>query len=180
MGQYHYVASIDKKEFFSPRSLGFFLKQAESEGSLGGVGDLTLALITTSPMRGGGDWHDDNFDNEKRILGRWVGSRVVYIGDYTERADLPFLTNAEYRELMHAVWGRDFTSEGAEVPVKKNPSISAWHELDVELREFCTQNFDLEYTEEVWYMKELNGTRTSHTTVRSEFKAGSWRAEQYQ
>jgi hypothetical protein len=44
-------------------------------------------LTMTSPARGGGDLP------ETGISGRWVGDRVVIVGDYTEDADYPSYPN---------------------------------------------------------------------------------------
>jgi hypothetical protein len=37
----------------------------------------------TSPARGGGDW-----ESFPELSGRWVGDRVVVLGDYTDDSDL--------------------------------------------------------------------------------------------
>jgi hypothetical protein len=48
----------------------------------------------TSPSRGGGDW--ESFAD---LSGRWVGDRVVVVGDYTEDKDIPNYENAS--KLYH-------------------------------------------------------------------------------
>lgn len=83
MGQYHIVVNLDKKEMLDPHILGLGLKQWEHIGEAG-MGDAMYVLLTASPARGGGD-----LEEIKGITGRWVGDRVVVVGDYTEDSDIP-------------------------------------------------------------------------------------------
>ena len=65
-------------------------------------------LVMTSPARGGGDWP------ELEIAGRWVGDRVVILGDYTEDSDLPpELDGAKLYERLYNK-GNNITAEVAE------------------------------------------------------------------
>ena len=84
MGQYHYLANLDTKEFVT---LGG-AKQYEQTFYNGDLAHAMYLLTMTSPARGGGDWAETN------ISGRWAGDRVVIIGDYTEDSDLPDYPNA--------------------------------------------------------------------------------------
>ena len=83
MGQYHKVMNLDKMEQLDPYPLGLGAKQWEHIGEAG-LGDAMYVLLTASPDRGGGD-----LDEIQGITGRWVGDRVVVVGDYTEDSDIP-------------------------------------------------------------------------------------------
>jgi hypothetical protein len=83
MGQYHILANLDKNEVVHPHALGLGSKQYEHTGCEGSLAEAMYLLVMTSPARGGGDWP------EAELAGRWVGDRVVVLGDYTEDSDLP-------------------------------------------------------------------------------------------
>lgn len=83
MGQYHVVVNLDKLETVHPHALGLGLKQYEQIGEAG-LGDAIYLLTTASPNRGGGD-----LPFVEGVSGRWVGDRVVVVGDYTEEGDIP-------------------------------------------------------------------------------------------
>lgn len=83
MGQYHNVVNLDKLEMVHPHQLGLGLKQYEQIGDAG-LGDAIYLLTTASPARGGGD-----LPFVADVSGRWVGDRVVVVGDYTEDGDIP-------------------------------------------------------------------------------------------
>lgn len=89
MGQYHKLVNLDKKEIVSPYNLGLGAKQYEQTGDNGSISDALYLLVMTSPARGGGDW--ESFAD---LSGRWVGDRVVILGDYTEDEDIPNYPNA--------------------------------------------------------------------------------------
>jgi len=89
MGQYHKLVNLDKKEQVISYALGLGAKQYEQTGSDGSIGDALYLLLMTSPNRGGGDWKD--FPG---LSGRWVGDRVIILGDYTEDKDIPNYENA--------------------------------------------------------------------------------------
>jgi len=82
MGQYHKVVNLDKQEQVVAHNLGLGAKQYEQTGTAGSMSDALYLLLMTSPERGGGDWQ--RFDD---LSGRWVGDRVVVLGDYTEDDD---------------------------------------------------------------------------------------------
>lgn len=82
MGQYHKLVNLDKKEQVVSYNLGLGAKQYEQTGFEGSMSDAMYLLLMTSPARGGGDW--DSFDG---LSGRWVGDRVVVLGDYTVDED---------------------------------------------------------------------------------------------
>lgn len=95
MGQYHQLVNVDKKEVVHPHELGLGLKQWEHIGNFHGtLADAMYILMMTSPERGGGDLPITE------ISGRWVGDRVLVVGDYTEDSDVPSIPNAGslYRE----------------------------------------------------------------------------------
>jgi hypothetical protein len=120
MGQYHILANLDKDEIVHPHALGLGSKQYEHTGCEGSLSDALYLLVMTSPARGGGDWAENG------VAGRWVGDRVVVLGDYTEDSDLPPELNggllygylsengkditAEVGQALGKVW--DFTIEG--------------------------------------------------------------------
>lgn len=98
MGQYHSIYNLDKREVIHPHDIGLGAKQREHTGHEASLSDMLYVLTTCSPMRGGGDfWADINAD----FIGRWVGDRVVVIGDYAEQGDIP---NFDMGEIT-----RDFT-----------------------------------------------------------------------
>ena len=89
MGQYHVLVNLDKKEVVTPHGLGLGLKQWEHLGEFNGtLADAMYILMMTSPARGGGDFPSTN------ISSRWVGDRVLILGDYTQDSDVPSIPNA--------------------------------------------------------------------------------------
>lgn len=86
MGQYHSIYNLDKLEVVHPHDIGLGAKQREHTGHLASLSDMLYVLTTCSPMRGGGDFVAEvNAD----FIGRWVGDRVVVVGDYSEDGDIP-------------------------------------------------------------------------------------------
>ena len=94
MGQYHKLVNLDKKEQVVSYNLGLGAKQYEQTGTEGSMGDALYLLLMSSPSRGGGDW--DAFDE---LSGRWLGDRVVVLGDYTEDDDYAEYPN--FGKLFH-------------------------------------------------------------------------------
>lgn len=89
MGQYHTLVNIDKKEVVVPHALGLGLKQWEHAGHEGGsLADALYILMMTSPAAGGGDFPETD------VSGRWVGDRVLVLGDYTEKNAVPGVEDA--------------------------------------------------------------------------------------
>lgn len=81
--------NLDKKEFFSPHTLGDGLKALEQALSgPGGVPTALHALLTVSNGRGGGDYGTSH-PLAKEVLGRWAGDRLAIVGDYSEPGDIP-------------------------------------------------------------------------------------------
>lgn len=107
------TVNLDKKEFINPHKLGCGFKLWEQLANSPGVGSALIILQAAMPKaRGGGDfdldenWHgserkfpenncspgpmpEDYMVIAKRTIGRWVGDRVVLVGDYAEDSDLP-------------------------------------------------------------------------------------------
>jgi hypothetical protein len=106
MGQYHKIVNLDKKEVVHPYNLGLGAKQYEQTGQNGSMSDALYLLVMTSPARGGGDW-----ESFPALSGRWVGDRVVVLGDYTEDSDLKQYAN--FGKLYHQ--SEDWTDISDEV-----------------------------------------------------------------
>lgn len=79
MGQYWQVFNLDKKELLNPHAFGEGLKYREWVGSGMSVSAALSMLLTdgSSMGDGGGDTKPNEY------MGRWIGDRVVVIGDYT-------------------------------------------------------------------------------------------------
>jgi hypothetical protein len=105
MGQYHKLVNLDTLEWVDPSGLGLGAKQYEQTGVDGSLSDALYLLTMTSPQRGGGDWPITD------VSGRWVGSRVVVLGDYTEAEDLPEYDGigSLYERVTHT--GTDITPQ---------------------------------------------------------------------
>lgn len=86
MGQYHSIYNLDKQEVIHPHDIGLGAKQREHTGHTASLSDMMYILTTCSPMRGGGDITAEVM---KDFIGRWVGDRVVVVGDYAEQGDIP-------------------------------------------------------------------------------------------
>lgn len=104
MGQYHALVNVDKKEVVNPHALGMGAKQYEHTGFSGSLSDVLYTLVTTSPARGGGDFPKTD------ISGRWVGDRVLVVGDYTQATDFPEFPNLA-AEIFGEVGGYTDISE---------------------------------------------------------------------
>ncbi len=89
MGQYHKLINLDKKEQVISYALGLGAKQYEQTGESGSMSDALYLLLMSSPNAGGGDW--ESFPD---LSGRWVGDRVIVLGDYTRDRDIPSWPNA--------------------------------------------------------------------------------------
>jgi hypothetical protein len=106
MGQYHKLVNLDKREQVISYALGLGAKQYEQTGQNGSMGDALYLLLMTSPAAGGGDW-----ESFPELSGRWVGDRVVVLGDYTEDEGIPNYQNAaklyqdsaEYKDISDNV-----------------------------------------------------------------------------
>ena len=118
MGQYHSIYNLDKQEVIHPHDIGLGAKQREHTGHEASLSDMMYVLATCSPMRGGGDFWAEVMAN---FIGRWVGDRVVVIGDYSEQGDIPdfdMSTLADFtdisgqaRSFIFEVYGITFTNE---------------------------------------------------------------------
>jgi len=93
MGQYYMIVNLDKREFLNPHKLGSGLKLWEMANTCT-IAPALLALLACSNGRGGGDFEADS------IIGRWVGDRVVVVGDYSEPGDIPGI---EQPEVIYAL-----------------------------------------------------------------------------
>lgn len=89
MGQYHKLVNLDKQEFVDPHGLGLGSKQYEHTGFDGSLADAMYVLTMTSPAEGGGDFP------MTEMSGRWVGDRVLIVGDYTKPNAIPGYENSE-------------------------------------------------------------------------------------
>lgn len=91
MGQYWKPVNLDKKEYLEPHKFACGLKLVEQLGGLAGTGDaLVLLCAAQREVRGGGDFNvQPNDEVVKRVVGRWAGDRIAFIGDYSEDDDLP-------------------------------------------------------------------------------------------
>ena len=84
MGQYWIPVNLDKKEFIHPHDLGAGLKLWEQLANHPGTAAALILLQAAMPdPRGGGDL------NPNDVVGRWAGDRVVLVGDYGEKGDIP-------------------------------------------------------------------------------------------
>jgi hypothetical protein len=120
MGQYHSIYNLDKREVIHPHDIGLGAKQREHTGHEASLSDILYVLLTCSPMRGGGDFYAEVM---KDFIGRWVGDKVVVIGDYSEQGDIPdfdFSTSkyedftdlsGQARSFIYEVYGIRFTFE---------------------------------------------------------------------
>lgn len=98
MGQYWKPVNLDKREFINPHKLGSGLKLWEQLANNPGTGAALIILQAAMPKRrGGGDLQHNP------IVGRWVGDRVVLIGDYAEDSDVKDspVPASEIYELCH-------------------------------------------------------------------------------
>lgn len=116
MGQYHYIANLDRREYLHPHRFGDGLKLMEFSCSASGTLAGMSILLAASNGRGGGDLHmwTPNPDDPRgespwirsglnpeqsepedyarllaeHMIGRWAGDRVAIIGDYFEADDV--------------------------------------------------------------------------------------------
>jgi hypothetical protein len=79
MGQYYYVANLDKKEYLHPHHCGDGPKLMEFGLSSCGNMSCLAILLADGNGRGGGDLRSDN-----PIVGSWAGNRIVITGDYAD------------------------------------------------------------------------------------------------
>ena len=79
MGQYYYIANLDKKEYLHPHRCGDGLKLLEFGLSSCGTMSALAILLADGNGRGGGDLRTEN-----PIVGTWAGDRIVVTGDYAD------------------------------------------------------------------------------------------------
>jgi hypothetical protein len=89
MGQYHRLVNLDKQEWVDPHGLGLGSKQYEQTGCDASLADAMYVLTMTSPGEGGGDFPFTD------VSGRWVGDRVLIVGDYTKADAVPGFVGAD-------------------------------------------------------------------------------------
>ena len=103
MGQYHYVANLEKREYVDPNGIGSGLKAWEQAMNLPGTPIALFLLTIAQNGRGGGDFNPElNWDIEENpdgVIGRWAGDRIAIIGDYWEPSDEIALKNN-----LHGLW----------------------------------------------------------------------------
>lgn len=86
MGQYWIPVNLDKHEYIIPHSLGCGLKLREQIRCQYVGAALILLLAAHKEQRGGGD-PDVDYPAARQVIGRWVGDRVILVGDYAEDDD---------------------------------------------------------------------------------------------
>jgi hypothetical protein len=80
MGQYHYIANLDRGELISPHTLGTGLKLWEQLANHPGTGAALIVLLASaSNGAGGGDLRSDS-----DVIGSWRGDRIAMVGDYDD------------------------------------------------------------------------------------------------
>src|ERR1043165_8172790 len=87
MGQYHYLANLDKKQVIHPHQIGNGLKLREQVGWEYSTATALVMLLASSSKdggRGGGD-----FRAKHPLVGSWAGDRIAFVGDYAEAGDIP-------------------------------------------------------------------------------------------
>ncbi len=131
MGQYHVLANLDKKEYVSPHVLGLGLKQLEHLSGDASIPQALYILLITSVARGGGDL------NETKVSGKWVGDRVVVLGDYTEDSDCVSIPN------FGSLYG-DINAEKTE-----------WTDISLDVREAFIALFSATYSGDGWARRTL-------------------------
>jgi hypothetical protein len=137
MGQYHFVANMDKREFLHPHRFGDGLKLMEFGGSGGGTMLGLAVLLACSNDRGGGDLHVDESTTvgeaiAKHVVGRWAGDQIAIIGDYASDGDF------EYRDKQFGTltsfraddgpWADDTAWVDISGPVLEALKQDAYHE----------------------------------------------------
>ena len=79
MGQYYFVANLDKNEYLNPHRMDEGLKLLEFGMGSGGTMSALAILLASGNNRGGGDLHSNN-----PVIGSWAGDRIVVAGDYAD------------------------------------------------------------------------------------------------
>jgi hypothetical protein len=103
MGQYWKVVNVDRREYLDPKVCGDYKLWEHLVNGVTGKA-LVILLANQPEMRGGGDLgygveEKVNFDPQEYI-GRWVGDRVIMIGDYAENDDLAWCDPADVYEKI--------------------------------------------------------------------------------
>jgi hypothetical protein len=79
MGQYYYVANLDKRQYLYPHKLGDGMKLSEFGSNGCGTMLCLAALLADGNGHGGGDLP------AHPLIGSWAGDRIVIAGDYAEK-----------------------------------------------------------------------------------------------
>lgn len=111
MGQYWMVVNVDKREFLYPHALGSGLKLWEQINNTPTTPHALFLLLACMPeARGGGDLESHP------MIGRWVGDRVMVIGDYAENGD--FEGDLPHNLTMEMLYDLCKDAEGYEETLK--------------------------------------------------------------
>lgn len=135
MGQYHMPVNLDKKEFLHPHKLGDGLKLWEQAGSSQGTAAAVLILLSASNGRGGGDF------KEHPVIGRWVGDRVAWIGDYAEPEDLPGA----------------FDAEAVAQAVHTDKPAAGWKDISMLVAKVLEREYGFKFAGKGWRHRHENG-----------------------
>ena len=104
MGQYHKLVNIDKEEVIHPHEMGQGLKLMEQYHSNYSTQHALMLLLTRDNGLGGGDFYY-NEENTKEVLGRWVGDRVFWAGDYGDKNEDYYSLSEDYDDISSMVLG---------------------------------------------------------------------------
>lgn len=129
MGQYHILVNLTKKEFVNPHEIGNGLKILEQIGWDYSTSTALVMLLAGSckgGSRGGGDIHTGH-----ELVGSWAGNRVAFIGDYSERGDVPRVNAKKIYKLC------EDESDG-------------WKNISSQVREMMADEFNIEYSGVGW------------------------------
>jgi hypothetical protein len=104
MGQYHYVANLDKKQYLHPHRFDDGLKLMEFGASPGGT-MTALAILLAEQSKDGGRGGGDIRHDAEGLVGSWSGDRIAIVGDYAEPADRKGGWDDENNQPLYATLG---------------------------------------------------------------------------
>ena len=112
MGQYYYVANLDKKQYLCPHKFNDGAKLMEFGHSTQGTLLAMTVLLADGNGRGGGDLEIEARQDKRNLLGSWAGDRIIIAGDYADT--YKFLTKKEVNKIRTALKKEKYYQEHPE------------------------------------------------------------------
>ena len=166
MGQYYYVANLDKKQFLCPHKFNDGAKLMEFAHSTQGTLLAMSVLLADGNGRGGGDLDLEPRQDKRKLIGSWAGDRIIIAGDYADPHN--FLTKKEVNKIRSALKKEKYYQEHPEyiescLNVYSSCRYSIFEDISFEIIKLLisAEELDIEKLEDLleWYKAISTGDK---------------------